>query len=242
MNWKFWKKTTSEREEVLSGEFLLTDFHAHWLPGIDDGAKTIGESLEMIALYQGLGYKRLIATPHIFKDMYPNTRETIESAFTQVKQACLKQDIEIELGFAAEYMLDEGFDDHLNAGDLLCIQDKCVLVEQSMLHKIPGLEERIFQLQIKGYTPILAHPERYLFHHADGWKGLTQYLDMGCVFQLNLLSLLGYYGKPVKMMANQLLDRGMYTLAGTDAHHIRHLQALFEHKLVKKSLQQIKGL
>ena len=242
MNWKFWKKAASNEENVLPGDFFLIDFHAHWLPNIDDGAKSISDSLDMITLYQKLGYKRLIATPHIYQDMYANTYETIQNAFLQVRQSCIEQEIDIELHFAAEYMLDEGFDDHLKSGELLCIHENYVLVEQSMLHKTPGIEERLFQLQIKGYIPVLAHPERYLFHHPEGWKSIRQYIDMGCVLQLNILALTGYYGKPVRIMANQLLEQGMYTLAGTDAHHIRHLQILYDNRISTDLLKKIKGL
>jgi len=222
----FWPFTTKTEPVEPLGRQLTTDYHAHWLPGIDDGAKTLADSIEMLRTFESLGYQSLVATPHIIADLYPNTTETIESALTTVREEAHRQQISLSLRAAAEYMLDEGFDRHLSGGPLLCIRDNYVLVEQSMLHPSPGVAEKIFAMQVKGYQPVLAHPERYGFLHSKKLEQYTEYKEMGCLFQLNLLSLTGYYGKPVLQTATALLKNGFYELAGTDAHHMRHMEKL----------------
>lgn len=222
----FWPFTTKTETGELLGKQLSTDYHAHWLPGIDDGARTLSDSIVMLRSFEEMGYQSLVATPHIIKDLYPNTRETIKNALSLVNEEAQRQQINLTLGAAAEYMLDEGFNRHMEEGPLLCIRDNYVLVEQSMLQPSPGVAEKIFALQVKGYIPVLAHPERYGFLHSKKLEHYTEFKEMGCLFQLNLLSLTGYYGKPILQAATALLKEGFYDLAGTDAHHIRHLEKL----------------
>lgn len=224
--WPFKKKKEKDPEPL--GNQLKVDYHAHWLPGIDDGAKNIQDSLSMLKSFQELGYQRLVATPHIIADLYPNQSEDIKLVLESVKIAAARAGVDLELYAAAEYMLDEGFYAFLEKNDLLCIKDNLVLIEQSMLQPMPGVKEKIFALQVKGYLPVLAHPERYGFLHSKKLERYREYKDMGCLFQLNLLSLMGYYGKPVAQTAGQLLKAGYYDLAGSDAHHSKHLAKLAE--------------
>lgn len=200
--------------------------HSHILPGIDDGSPSIEVSLELIRGMVALGYKKLIATPHVMWDMYQNTTETIQSAHRQLKEALRQAGIKVQTGAAAEYYLDEYFVQLLDTNTpLLTIKDNKVLIEFSFVSSPFDIKDILFKLQIKGYQPILAHPERYLY--LAGNKGFYDELRAaGCLFQVNLLSLANYYGKGATELANYLVKKNYVSLLGTDLHHERHLHAL----------------
>ena len=207
---------------VADIRWLGVDIHSHLLPGIDDGSKNLEESLAYITRLHGLGFSKLICTPHIFTELYPNTPETISAALNLVQHSLKAAKIDIEVSAAAEYMIDETFEINDN---LMCLPGKRILIEMSYLYESPDIEKIIFDLQIKGYVVILAHPERYNFYHRvqERYKRLK---DMGCLFQLNLLSVAGYYGKEVEKAARYLLKNKLYDFAGTDLHHENHLRTL----------------
>ncbi|MBB2145910.1 histidinol phosphatase [Pedobacter sp. LMG 31464] len=207
---------------VTDLSWLGVDIHSHLLPGIDDGAPDLETSIFLIKNLNELGFTKFICTPHIFKELYPNTPETIHAVLHGVRTSLQKNGSTVEIAAAAEYMIDADFE--LN-DSLLCLPEKHVLIEMSYLSEVPNIEQVIFDLQIRGYTVILAHPERYNFYH----KNLSRYQrfkDMGCLFQLNLLSVTGYYGKEVKQAADYLLKKNHYDLAATDLHHEKHLSVL----------------
>jgi len=217
---------------------LAVDMHAHWLPGIDDGAVDIAQSIALIQSLKALGYKKLIATPHIYWDLYQNTPTIIQQALASVQDAVLREGIDIGLHAAAEYMLDEHFNTLLASDEpLLCIHKNWVLVECSYVSAPLDFKEKLFQLQMKGYQPVLAHPERYPFwyHRVDFFQELS---DQGILLQMNLLSILGYYGKEVQQVAEKLLRMKIINLVGTDMHHERHAQAL-QQMGISASIQQL---
>lgn len=214
----FFKKKT----HVDHVEWLGVDIHSHLLPGIDDGAADVGQSVSLIKGLSDLGFHKFICTPHIFTELYPNTPESISGALSSTQEALRKEGLQVEIGAAAEYMVDETFK---IADQLLCLKDKYILIEMSYLNEFPNIEQAIFDLQIKGYVVVLAHPERYNFYH-NSMQRFHRLKDMGVLFQLNLLSVTGYYGKEVKSVADQLLRLNCYDLAATDLHHDKHLQAL----------------
>ena len=214
----FFKK----RNLVTDISWLGVDIHSHILPGIDDGAKNMGQSLSYIRQMTELGFERLIFTPHIFKELYPNTQDTILPVLENVKAELDNEDIRIQIGAAAEYMLDYDF----AAGDsLLCLPNNHLLIEMSYLSETPNIEDVIFDLQIKGYKLVLAHPERYNFYH-NNLQRYTRLHEMGCLFQMNLLSIVGYYGPEVRNASKYLLQKNMYDLAGSDLHHDKHMALL----------------
>jgi len=207
---------------VTDLSWLGVDLHSHLLPGLDDGAPDLDTSLFLIKKLNELGFSKFICTPHIFKELYPNNPTTINAALNKVKESLQKSNPEIGIAAGAEYMIDADFD---LSDKLVCLLDNYLLIEMSYLNETPNIEQVVFDLQIKGYTVILAHPERYNFYH----KNLIRYQrlkDMGCLFQLNLLAVTGYYGKEVKQVANFLLEKKYYDLAATDLHHEKHLTAL----------------
>lgn len=215
------------RGRVKEADFssIRTDMHSHLLPGIDDGAKTLEDSIEMIRGLKNLGYEKLITTPHVYQEFYPNTPDSIKRALEPVLRRIEKEGIEIELEAAAEYFLDEHFAQLLKEDRLLTFGDRYVLVEISFYFETPNLRQYIFELCSKGYQPILAHPERYLYYE----KMIERYAELkewGCLLQMNLLSLTGHYGKPVQQLAQRLLKEDLIDLVGTDMHRIAHLETL----------------
>lgn len=216
---------------------LGLDIHSHLLPGIDDGAKTVKDSLALIQRLQGMGFERFITTPHVMADLYPNTPAIIREKLEEVRVAATAAGLEVEIDAAAEYLMDEAFGEKIKEGELLTLPGNRVLVEMSFVSAPPNLDQYIFQLQTKGYRVLLAHPERYLFFR-DNFKRYESLKDRGVEFQLNLLSLAGYYGKPTQDNAIRLLKAGMVDYLATDLHHERHAENL-EHMLQTKKISRL---
>lgn len=218
---------------------LAVDMHSHLLPGIDDGATDLENSVQLIRGLEELGFKRFITTPHIFKDLYPNTNESIHGAH-QLLSAHLKNiQPATMLSAAAEYYMDDYFGTLLETNvPLLTFRQNRVLVEFSFVAPPVDYKEQLFQLQLKGYQPILAHPERYSYL-AGRNKIFDELKDAGCLFQMNLLSLAGYYGKPIQELANFLLKKDYFDFVGTDLHHMRHLEALRNAPAVSQTVKEL---
>jgi tyrosine-protein phosphatase YwqE len=215
-----------KKETPVDLSWLQADMHSHLIPAIDDGADDLNTSLELIKGLHSLGYKKLITTPHVFWELYPNTSEIISDGLTAVRKALLEDEIDIELHAAAEYFIDEHFEAELrNKTPLLPISGNKVLVEFSMVTAPMDLHQVLFDMQIQGYQPVIAHPERYTYL-ASKKELFDELKNAGCWFQLNLLSLTGYYGKAVQDLAEYLCKKEYYDLAGTDLHHERHLAML----------------
>ena len=205
---------------------LKTDMHSHLLPGIDDGAEDIENSLELIRGMRELGYKKLITTPHVMWDMYKNSHEIILEKLKIVQQAVKDAGIDVEIRAAAEYFLDEHVEDLLrNKEPLLTIKGNMVLTEFSMAFPSLNIKDILFEMQMQDYQPVIAHPERYIYLERNK-EFYTELRDIGCLFQLNLLSIGGHYGRSVTELANYLLKNGFYNLIGTDLHHFGHLEGL----------------
>ncbi len=223
-----------------SYQLLGLDLHSHLLPGIDDGAKTVEESLALIRRLQGMGFNRFITTPHVMADLYPNTPEIILEKLEVVRAAAREEGLEVQIDAAAEYLMDEAFGEKMAAVELLTLPGNRVLVEMAFVSAPPNLDQYIFQLQTKGYKVLLAHPERYLFFR-DNFKRYESLKDRGVEFQMNLLSLVGYYGKPIQDNALRLLKAGMIDYLATDLHHERHaenLERLLQEKKISRLLAE----
>jgi len=206
--------------------WIVADMHSHLLPGIDDGSPDMATSLELIKGFQSLGYKKLITTPHVLWEIYPNTTEVIIAKQEELKKEISNAGIDIELKAAAEYFIDDHFTEQLkNKIPLLPISGNMVLVEFSMITAPMDLQEVLFEMQMQNYQPVLAHPERYSYLGRKK-EVIDQLKDTGCWFALNLLSLSGYYGETVHQLADYILKKGFYDLAGTDLHNQKHLLQL----------------
>jgi len=203
-----------------------TDIHSHILPGIDDGSPDIATSLELVKGIYDLGIRKTVATPHVIADMYRNTPETIHAALTALRAAVVEAGINIEIEAGAEYMLDDYFLKLLkDEAPLMTIHKNIILTEQSYASSTGKLNEIAFSIMTQGYRPIMAHPERYFYYH-DNYEQYTHLKDIGFFLQVNIMSLTGYYGKPVAKAAKYLMDQNMADFVGTDMHHSRHLAVL----------------
>lgn len=220
----------------------FVDIHSHILPGIDDGAKNITESIELIDNLSKLGIKQFMPTPHIMQDFYPNTDETIGEAYQNLLNALDSNTLsQITINPAAEYMLDDHFQKIIDTQELFTLKGNYLLIEMSYFQPPINLEEIIFKIKMKGYLPILAHPERYSFYHntKDYYYKLKQ---LGCFFQLNLLSLSEHYGKSVEKIANYLIQEQLIDFVATDTHNNIHIKKLTNLTLNKNLINKLPNI
>ena len=224
--------------DLLEG---LTDMHCHVLPNIDDGAKDNAMALEMLKQYTALGFTGLIATPHIMNGFYDNTATIITETFKEFQLFIQENGYEdFSISAAAEYMMDDGFDELTKKKEFLPIISNKILVEMSYLQPSYNVYDQLFQLQIKGYEPILAHPERYSY--LTNTDKVLEFKNKGCGLQLNLLSLGGHYGKQATQQAISLLENGHYEFMATDAHHSGHFLILKKITIPKRILPYFEAL
>ncbi|WP_222983953.1 tyrosine-protein phosphatase [Flagellimonas meishanensis] len=214
----------------------FVDIHNHVLPGIDDGAKTVDESLELINGFSEFGMKAMICTPHIMHNYYDNTPKTIIASHKELMEKLDSREVDVSVDFAAEHMIDDNFEMILETGDVLPLKKEYLLIEMSYLQPSFSFDTAIEKIAQQGYFPILAHPERYAYYH-DRHRTYAEFKSRGILFQLNLLSLGEFYGKRVKLMAEKLLERGLFEYVGTDIHNMRQLSALKEMRVDKKGLK-----
>ncbi|MBB1139228.1 tyrosine-protein phosphatase [Myroides sp. WP-1] len=211
------------------------DIHSHLIYGIDDGAQTIDDTRMIITSMRDLGFKQAIATPHTTPLVWENTREGILNQYQKVQEELPKESSDISLRVASEYMMDETLLPHIENKDLLTLKNDYVLVEMSYMNPPIQLMDILFQLKSSGYDIVLAHPERYNFYHQNTamYKKLKK---AGCYFQMNLLSVTGYYGKHVLEAANFLLSNGLIDFVGSDIHHAKHVRG-FDAKVEVKGVE-----
>ncbi len=228
----FFKKKSESISQVIK-----TDMHSHLLAGLDDGVKTHEEALLLIQNFSRLGYKKIITTPHIMSDYYRNEPEQIIAKLRELNQVLKENQIPITVEAAAEYYLDESLIDKINEQEkLLTFGSNYLLFETNFFSEPFQLNEFIFSAITHGYKPILAHPERYQYMTLNKAEELK---DRGVLLQLNIPSIVGYYGKPVERMAIKLIEAGWIDLIGSDCHNQLQFNALedaFKNKNFKKVL------
>ncbi len=214
------------------------DVHSHLIPAIDDGVKTNEEAVETFSILMDLGYKRAITTPHIYSDIYKNTPETISDGKNKLVDFLKVNHIDFEISFAAEYYFDAWFHNEVKSGNpLLTFGKKYLLFETNFISEPYQLKDLVFSLITSGYRPILAHPERYQYMTLEKAEDLR---TRGVFLQINMLSLTGYYGKPVQLLAQKLIDKKCIDLFGSDCHNplqARLLNDVFGSKYFKKAIE-----
>jgi tyrosine-protein phosphatase YwqE len=231
MNWKnIFKKKNNILEEPLNLGLLHTDLHSHLIPGIDDGSKTMEESIFLIREMAQLGYKKLITTPHTMNDYYKNNPDIILGGLDKLRNELVKENIDIEIDAASEYMLDDGFEEKLKSGKVLTFGDNFVLVEMSYMAEFPSLSTIIFEMQMEGYKVVLAHPERYNYWH-NSFHKYQELVDRNVYLQMNINSLTGWYSESSKKMAERLLSENMISFLGSDLHNQNYLNELKNSRL-----------
>lgn len=216
-----------EKVPEINFSRIKTDIHSHLIPGIDDGAQNIEESISLIKRMMDFGFTKLLTTPHIMADYYRNTSDSILKGLDQLREELLKRDIDIEINAAAEYYLDETFENKLNKGDVLTLGEKFLLFELSYINYPKNLFDVIDGILQKGYTPLLAHPERYPYL-AGSIENYERIKDAGCYLQINTLSLAGHYGKQTQKVAEQMVDHYLIDFLGSDLHRMKHADAILK--------------
>ncbi len=216
---------------------LEVDIHSHLIPGIDDGARTLDDSVNILLRYKELGYTKAITTPHIHPS-YPNEPATILEGLVDVQRELQNRSIDFELEAAAEYFVDEIFLEKVKSGEtILSFGDRYVLVESSFINKPMFFESCLFELKAKGYKPILAHPERYKFLEGKiDW--LVSLKEMDILMQVTISSFVGFYGNIPQEVAKKLFREGMIDFLGSDMHHESHVKHL-EKGLDRKEVKQL---
>lgn len=221
-------KIFGKKDKVLPPadlSFLKTDLHSHFIPGIDDGAKTIEDSLELIGAMEKMGYTKVITTPHIMSDYYRNTPEIILGGLDLVRNALAKSGSKMQIEAAAEYYIDFDFQEKIKEKKLLTFGNNYVLFEMPFIGEPQILNTVIFDMQMAGYKPVLAHVERYQFWHKD-YEKIQSMKDKGVLLQLNINSLSGYYSPQVRKLAEKMIDENMFDVLGSDCHHPGHIELM----------------
>lgn len=215
----------------------LTDIHSHLLPGLDDGSKNMADTIFLLTGMKEAGISRCITTPHTIPGIWDNDREAILQNWEKTRVQLPAPVRDNLVGAASEYMLDPSLLQRLEKERLLCLKDDYLLVEMSYLSPPLALHDLLYELRLKGYNPVLAHPERYLYFRNDV-KTLEKLKSDGCALQINLLSAVGYYGPKVLHFADQLLSRQLIDFVGSDIHHYEHILA-FSEKVKVKALTRL---
>ncbi|MDZ4666742.1 MAG: CpsB/CapC family capsule biosynthesis tyrosine phosphatase [bacterium] len=234
----FKSKGPSEKTEGPFVNPIQVEFHSHLIFGVDDGCETIEQSIDLLRGFEALGMRKVITTPHVMSDFYKNSVDNVYPLRDQIRARLKEENIQIEFEAAAEYMVDDGFEKKIADGNLLTFgpEGKHILLELPFMTEPRNLGACLFELQIGGYKPILAHPERYLYY-ANEREKYHELRDRGVLFQLNMLSPLGYYSKPVADAAAYLINQNLIDLVGSDTHHMRHMGILpeaIQNKLFRK--------
>lgn len=223
-------------KELVPKNFV--DIHSHILPGIDDGAKNINESLKLIYEMKEIGFSKIIATPHTYFGVHNNTNQTIINSFQGLLPMVKDK---VEICYSSEYMIDEYLQKKIDEKTLLPLNKNYVLIEMSYIGEPINLYEIIFKLIHNGYKPIIAHPERYRFMHRD-FKKYYKLKELGCHFQLNMLSITGYYGPDVLKISEKLLKNNLIDFVGSDIHKERHVKEFYNKIKLKNFDKFIKSI
>jgi tyrosine-protein phosphatase YwqE len=231
--WDFLK--TSQASPPL----FKTDLHSHLLPGLDDGVKSFDEVVSIISTFQNLGFTKAITTPHIMSDYYKNSPAGIRQKMIELKEYLSQHNIVFNLECAAEYYFDETLLDLIQSGDeILTFGESYLLFETNTFAEPFMLDDLIFKLKVKNIKPVLAHPERYQYLQ-NNLSRVEDLINRGVYMQINSLSLIGFYSKPIQKMARQLIDNKMIHFLGSDCHNpdqARHLNKCLSVKHFKKAL------
>ena len=221
------KNIFGKREELPPVDFssVRCDIHSHLVPGIDDGSQTMEDTIKLIKEQYALGIRKFITTPHIMSDFYKNTPEIILPGVDEIRNVLKQENIDVEIYGAAEYYFDEVFVKRIETEKLLTFGDNYLLFEISFINCPDNLKDAIFKMQLQGYKPIMAHPERYPFfyNNFDEYRNIR---DSGVLLQININSIAGYYGADAKAIAEKLIDHNLVDLIGSDMHHMRHAESL----------------
>ena len=217
----FSKKKIELELDPLDFSVLKTDIHSHFIPGIDDGSPDMETTISLIKEMQGLGFKKVITTPHVMSDFYKNSSDIILKGLTDIRSELKVQNINMEIEAAAEYYIDYDFEQKIGKEKFLTFGDNYILVELSFMEAPKNLFDVIFKLQLEGYKVVLAHPERYAFFIMDDYEELV---NRGVLLQINWLSIIGYYSPQIEQKTKDLISADMVSFIGSDCHNMNHAE------------------
>ncbi len=215
----------------------FVDIHSHILPGIDDGAKNVEESLKLITEMNKLGFSKIIGTPHTYEGLYNNTNRSIKKSFNSIKQIIPKN---LNISYSSEYLLDKSIIDRAENKSLISLKSNYILVELSYLAPPNNIYDIIFKLRMNDYIPVLAHPERYIFYN-NNFEEYYRLKKAGCLFQINLSSLTGMYGKDITLCAKKLVNKNLIDFSGSDIHKKSHID-VFDKKIIFNDFKKIEKI
>ncbi len=219
--------------------WFKTDIHTHVIPGVDDGSPDLPTSIELVEGLKDLGIDRILATPHIAVNEFPNSAETLAAPFESLVSEVNRRNLGVDIAHTAEYRIDDGLTALLEEDKIIPYPKKFVLIENQWQMEPLNLEQLIFDLQVKGYRPIMAHPERFSYYQSKPAR--LEALHAKIPFQINMLSLAGFYGKPAKQLAEHLAKKGMVDYLGTDTHRMAHIEC-FRNYLTTRDARQHREL
>ena len=217
----FWKR----KDRSVQTPPLEIDLHSHFIPAVDDGAKTMAESIMLLGKMEALGYKKVITTPHIMSDTYKNTPDTIHDGLDKLRSEAKRNGLSIQIDAAAEYYLDDGFPALLKHGEMMTFNGRYLLFETSYVSKPMQTEDMIFAIVSEGYIPVMAHPERYRYIK-DPLKEYSRLKELGVLFQVNLNSFGGHYGRLARERVHFLSRNGFIDFLGSDIHTLKQVECL----------------
>ena len=213
----FGRKNKKEEAKL----FYNTDMHCHIMPGVDHGSQSVEESLAMLHAEMDMGISRVILTPHVTAETFENTPESLAQGFATLKQAVENEGLDIELHYSAEYRIDEYWTDQYAKGAVVPMPGKYLLLENSFVQELISIDDMMFDLLSSGYKPILAHPERYSYYYQRHSR-YEKLHNAGVKFQINILSLAGYFGGMARENAMWLLEHNLVDMLGSDMHSMDH--------------------
>ena len=220
----------------------MTDVHSHILFGIDDGSRTISESIELLKKLKSVGFNNVILTPHFILDStYNSNYEANIKIYNELKERLLNENIDINIYLGNEIFIDKNVPTLLEKNIITSLNGtKYVLVEFPMHNKLLNIEDILYEIRSKGYEVVIAHPERY-----DAFKEDYSIVDTlredGFLFQSNYSSILGYYGKDSIKLLKYMLKRHYIDFLGTDIHRIEKTYVIDNFKKIEKHIIKITG-
>ena len=217
----WFSKKNEEKLSLLDFSVLKTDIHSHFIPGIDDGSPDLETSIHLIKEMQKLGFSKIITSPHVMSDIYNNSSAKILAGLENIRAELNSQNINMQIDSIAEYYVDYDFEEKIGTEEFLTFGDNFLLVELSFVEAPKNLFDIIFKLQLEGYKVVLAHPERYFYFSMLDYKDLAA---RGVFFQINWLSLIGYYSLPVQKKTENLIAAKMVSFIGSDCHNMTQIE------------------
>lgn len=198
----------------------MIDIHSHIIHGIDDGSHTIEESIAILKRLKDIDINVVVATPHyITGTSYTSDNYSKKCRLAKIKEIIDNESIGVDLYIGNEVFIDRDIDNLVKNNEISTINGtKYILIEFPRNTKVIDLSDILFSLRSKGYIPIVAHPERYLFFQED-YKVINEFLEMGCLFQGNLENAIGKFGKQAEKVFWYMLKNNKYQFLASDIHH-----------------------